>query len=330
MPSESVQKIKIFVVGPHDAGKTRLAMGKNTPTIGADLRTHTISERSIKVSVWEISGNPLYDQATKLYYQNIDYVLLCVSLDQAPQDFLVNLQKQVSHFQNKIADQNPLKQNQIPIMLIGTKADEAQKNGHLAANKLILRSQLKEGETAFITCALDPDNAYFNMALKSNGTEEPINSSKPEDVFNGILEKYSPKVSTPSYRYSLNELNGKVITLTQFRECLDKYKFLRDKTWRAYFFEDSFGSGTIKALHQLYTDKLEISAQHITGEEILKNVSKKKQSSTNNILQKKQESQQNPLEGKINHGTEHVLILLLQNMVPAPEKKVAVSNTNTC
>lgn len=329
MLSGEMQKNKVLVVGPHGAGKTRLAMGKEAVTIAIDLRIHNIDydQDKRKISLWEVSGNPTYSQAIEQYYKDTDYALLCISLDQTPEDFQRNLTDELSRHQSKIASQNPLNQNQVPIMLIGTKADLANENGHLAANKQTLLSQLKEGETAFITSAIHPTNLELNYALKSDGTEEAIYSHEAKEVFNNILEGFTPEISRPSYRYSLDELNGKVITLVKFKEYLNTYSSFRDKTLYARLFENSFGSGTIKSLHQLYIEKSNISAQYITGEEILQNVSKKKQSSTDAILQQAKESEHNPLKAKITHGTEHVLILLLQNMITAPGSQATVSPT---
>ncbi|VDI81723.1 Rab-like protein 3 [Mytilus galloprovincialis] len=206
---QAYDKIKIIVVGDSGVGKTSLVhlMCHNEPnsnpgyTIGCsvevklhDYKAGTPSEKTYFTELWDIGGSSSHQNSRSIFYNNVNGIILVHDLTNRKSH--QNLRKWLGEVLNKNDakdfnngydfDPEQFAGNQIPILVVGTKADLAQ----TLREKVISRSSSIAEE-----CGADEMNLDCNdcKCLSPGST----NSVKMSRFFDKVTERrfYSHQMS---------------------------------------------------------------------------------------------------------------------------------------
>ena len=123
-----VLEIKLVIVGPNEAGKTSMLITEKDNTFNDRCAPTTLDEyeyqkddsgHQIKVQIIDTSGDPNLAQNRKIYYQDANVVMICISTaDEAQLPFLSNFWREARSDCKKGT----------PLVLVGTKTDLRDEN----------------------------------------------------------------------------------------------------------------------------------------------------------------------------------------------------------
>lgn len=182
--------LKAIVIGDSGTGKSSISerfannyyTDDTTMTIGVEFYSKTISvqQKTIKIQLWDTSGQEIFNSITRQYYRGADLIL--IAYDVTNRETLNNIEKWWEDVSKTTCD--------CIICLVGTKID-ARKNG-VAFNHV----SFEEGETLA--------NRFDSMFMETS-SKDRINI---DDVFHIMTREYIE-------RFGIKSTESKTIILDQ-------------------------------------------------------------------------------------------------------------------